>query len=200
MSTNLVEIAEPAARQETLAERAARRPLSLMEALRCATDIAGALRDLHQHGLAYGAVSSQLIEMGASGAALRPTGALKRLGDGRGDATAFGAVLEEMVRCEEQAGEPDGLRGQTRALARRCQNESPDMQQVLIALRLLMLQARQGATAVRLVRRPLAARPAPAPVAAAPMKTPRVRVRVRVRIALHWKPLANLAVFALSGK
>jgi hypothetical protein len=200
MSTHLVEIAEPeAARQESLAERLARCPLSLTEALRCATEIAAALRDLHQHGLAYGAVSSQLIEMGAPGAALRPTGGLKRLGDGRGDVTAFGAVLLEMLRREAKAGEPESLRGAVRALALRCQDESPDMRQVLIALRLLMLQARQCAAPARPVARPTVEPPTPVAVAPAASAGTR-RVRVRIRMALHWKPLANLAIFASSGK
>ena len=81
-TSNLVEMAEIAeAHQDSLAERLARAPLSLGEALRCATEVAAALRDLHRQGLAYGAVSSQLIEMGRAGATLRPTGALKRLED-----------------------------------------------------------------------------------------------------------------------
>jgi hypothetical protein len=189
MSGNLIEMAERVeAHQDSLAERLARAPLSLDEALRCATEIAAALRDLHRQGLAYGAVSSQLIEMGRAGATLRPTGALKRLGDGRGDVAAFGAVLDEMLRRAETAGiPPDTLREEAGALARRCSNESPAMQQVLITLRLLVFEARQRGTSVR----PTVVRPMPA--AATPPDAPWPHVRARVRLALHWRPLAGLA-------
>ena len=59
MSTNAAQVSE--VDQESLTERMARGRLPLAEALRYATQIATSLRDLHLHGLAYGAVSSQLI-------------------------------------------------------------------------------------------------------------------------------------------
>lgn len=188
MSGNLVEMAERTeSHQDSLAERLARAPLSLGEALRCATEIAAALRDLHRQGLAYGAVSSQLIEMGRVGATLRPTGALKRLGDGRGDVAAFGTVLDEMLRRAETAGgRLDTLREQARALARRCADESPAMQQVFVTLRLLVFEARQRGTGVR----PAVVRPMPA---AEPAEAVWPHIRARVRLALHWRPLAGLA-------
>lgn len=193
MSGNLVEMAERAeSHQDSLAERLARAPLSLGEALCCATEIAAALRDLHRQGLAYGAVSSQLIEMGRAGATLRSTGALKRLGDGRSDMAAFGAVLDEMLRRAETAdGSLDTLREQAGALARRCSDGSPAMQQVFITLRLLMFEARQRGTAVRPAYRPAVVHPTPA--AAEPPEAPWPHVRARVRLALHWRPLAGLA-------
>jgi hypothetical protein len=185
MSGNPVEIAEPTeARQDSLAERLARAPLSLEEALRYATEVALVLRDLHRQGLAYGAVSSQSIELGESGAGLRPTPGLKRLGDGRRDVAAFGAVLDELLcRTGTAGGAFEGLREEARALARRCSNESPPMRQVFIALRLLVLQARQYRTG-RLLRPPEAhaTRPsAPRPARAA------------VRAGRLWESLARLA-------
>jgi hypothetical protein len=209
MSANLVELAQRAeAHQDSLAERMARSPLSLLEGLRCATEIAAALRDLHEHGLVYGAVSSQLIELGPSGATLRSTGVVRHLGDSSRDVAAFGAVLEEMSHRAESVGNlPDALLEQAHALALRCRNDSPPMQQVSIALRLLALQVRHcGAVAgpMRQAQAPQAeARQAvvrPMPAAATPVAKPPVRVRVRIRLTLRWKPLANLAVFALSGK
>jgi hypothetical protein len=195
MSTNLVEIpAREEAHQDSLAERMVRAPLLLPEALRCATEIATALRDLHEHGLAYGAVSSQLIELGPAGATLRATGTLKRLGDSHRDVMAFGEVLQEMLDRDETAGGGlQGLHEEARALAERCRTEAPPMRQVLIALRLLVFEARFRGPAVRprraVVRRmPVAA----APVERAPVHA-RVRIRIRIRLALQWKPLASLA-------
>ena len=195
MSGHLVGMGEHAeAHQDSLAERMARSPLSLVEVLRCATEVAAALRDLHRQGLAYGAVSSQLIELGPSGATLRPTGVRKHLGDGRRDVGAFGAVLHEMLRRAETAGGGlESLREEARALARRCCNESPPMQHVLTALRLLAFEARQCGTGVRPMPRRAVVQPMPA--TAAPVETLRLRARVgiRIRTALHWKPLASLA-------
>jgi hypothetical protein len=185
------------AQPESLAERMARSPLSLVEALRYATEISSALRDLHRHGLAYGAVSSQWILLGPSHAALRATGGLKHLDDPRRDVAAYGAVLEEMLRREDLADAGlDDLREKARALALGCRNGSRDMRHVLIVLRLLGIEARQReGAAVPLLRPTLVQR---IPVAAVPVKAP--RVRARIRLTLHWKPLANLAIFALSGK
>ena len=198
MRGNLVEMAERVeAHQDSLAERMARAPLSLGEALACATQIAAVLRDLHRQGLAYGAVSSQLIEMRQSGATLRPTAGLQRLGDGRSDVAAFGAVLDEMLRHAETAGGPlDALREQARALAERCSNQSPAMQQVLIALRLLVFEARQRGASIRPACRQAMAHPAPD--AAAPPAARWPHVRARVRLALHWGPLASLVFGAIT--
>jgi hypothetical protein len=179
MSGNLVEIPQRAgAHQGSLAERMARSPLSLVEALHCGTEIAAALRDLHRQGLAYGAVSSQLIELGPSGATLRPTGVRQHMGDGRGDVAAFGAVLDEMLlRAETAGGGLDCLREKARALALGCRNESTGMQHVLIALRLLAIEARQCGAGVRPAQRPAVVEPIsaaapPAKSAVKPTATP----------------------------
>ena len=167
--------------QETLAERMARGPLPIAEALRYAIQIATCLRDLHMQGLVYGAVSSQLILVGPSGACLRTSGGLAQLGDGRDDVAAFAGVLREMLRRVERA---DELHDEIAALAVDCQEATPDIQYVLIALRVLGLRVRQSAVAARgpvLVRRA------------------EMVVKKRARV-FSWKPLVNLAASALWGK
>jgi hypothetical protein len=178
-STDAFETAGPAdAPVESLAERMARSPLPLVETLRYAADIAMALRDLHRQGLAYGAVSAQLIELGPSGAALRTTGGLRHLGDARRDVAAYGAVLEAMLRPAETADAGwDALRAEARALALACRNESPGMRHVLIALRLLGLWARQSEAVVRPSPRPTLVRSIPSAAAAVPVERPRSRRR-----------------------
>jgi hypothetical protein len=57
----------------------------------------------------------------------------------------FGRVLGEMLCAVEG---PAILHIELGQLAMRCQLEAPDMQQVLIALRLLGLQARMAASGV----------------------------------------------------
>jgi len=189
VSANAVEVAESAGvYQESLTERMGRGRLPLAEALRYATQIAACLRDLHMQRLVYGAVSSQLILLGPSGATLRSGGGLTQLGEAHHDVMAFGALLGEMLRGMDG---PEDLRTEIGALAMRCQKDAPGMQQVLIALRLLALLARQGTVTVR---GPVAARSREAAA------KPQSKVRIRVRIALHWKPLANLAAFALLGE
>lgn len=167
--------------QESLTERMRRGRLPVAEALRIATGIASCLRDLHAHHLVYGAVSSQLVEIRPSGAVLRNTGALSRLGDGQSDVAAFGKVLAELVRRMDG---PQDLRAGIEALATRCRQEAPDMQQVLIVVRLLALQARQGA---REMRRPL------------PVRRPKA-ASGWLQMVRQWKPLASLAALALSLK
>lgn len=176
--------------QESLTERMGRGRLSLGESLRYATQIGTCLRDLHMQHLAYGAVSSQLIVLGPSGATLRTNGGLTHLGEGQFDVMAFGWVLGEMLRGIDG---PEELKEEIGALAIRCQEETPDMRQVLIALRLLGLQARQG-MAVR--RGSMAAR---SPETAA-KPTVREVVFQWLHMARLWRPLASLAALALPGK
>jgi len=176
--------------KESLTERMGRGRLPMEEALKYATQIATCLRDLHLQRLAYGAVSSQLIVLGPSGATLRTNGGLTHFGEGHFDVTAFGWVLGEMLRAIDG---PEELREKIAALAVRCQEETPDMQRVLIALRLLGLQARQAMA----VKRGLM--PARMPEAAARPKM-RETVLLRFQTMLQWRPLASLAASALSGK
>lgn len=169
--------------RESLTERMARGPMPAGETFRYAIQVATCLRDLHSQGLVYGAVSSQLIVLGPSGASLRLSG-LAQLGDARMDVKAFGGVLQEMLR----RAEGNGWREELDALALRCQSETPDIQQVLITLRLLAMRIRQESY----VPRPLFV--VEPPVSAAS------RVRLRIQMALQWKPLASLVAFAISGR
>ncbi len=175
--------------QESLTERMSRGPLPVAEALRYATQVATCLRDLHMQGLVYGAVSSQLILLGPSGAWLRSSGSLARLGDAHYDVADFGRVLGELLRSVEG---PAVLQVDLGRLAIRCQVESPDMQQVLITLRLLALQARISTVAP----------PRPALVPRAEVGRPALKAAVLqwAEMARQWKPLASLVAFALSGK
>jgi serine/threonine protein kinase len=144
--------------RESLTERMSRAPLPADEALQYAIQIATCLRDLHRHGLVYGAVSSQSILLGPPGAFLRSSGGLSRLGGRHPDVAGFGAVLREMRR--RMTG-PEGLGGKLENLAMRCQEETADMQKLLIALRLLALEERLSAVAeprLELVRHPKMAR------------------------------------------
>jgi hypothetical protein len=126
--------------------------LPLAKALRYATQVAACLRDLHRQGLVYGAVSSQLILLGPRGATLRNSGTSAQLGDPRRDVAAFGAVLSEILRRVEG---PERLCAEIQSLALLCQDQTVDMRQALIGLRLLGLQAEQiTAAARRLAKRP----------------------------------------------
>lgn len=194
MSTNavqIVEAVEPEAFQESLAERMARGPLPLPEALRYAVQIATTLRDLHEQGLVYGAVSPQLIVLDPKGAGLRNTAGLRRLGDAHTDVMAFGAVLAELMRGTEGS---ERLRTETRALANRCRTELPGMKQVLIALRIIGLEIRQEATDA--ARGP---RPAPLPRRVQPA-SPGIfeSIEARLQVALAWRPAIHFPVFHFS--
>jgi len=160
--------------RESLTERMGRAPLPAEEALRYAIQIATSLRDLHRYRLVYGAVSSQLILLGPAGASLRSSGGLARLGDRHPDVAGFGAVLGEM-QCRMVG--PEGLGQKLETLAMRCQEESADMQKLLIALRLLALEERLSAAA-----------------------PPRMELAPRPKMAGEWAPLANIAAFAMWGK
>jgi hypothetical protein len=87
------------------------------------------------------------------------------------------------------------LRDETHALAVRCRNESPSLQNVLIDLRLLALQARHRGRSVRAVAR----QPADWYKKASTMRVVGPKVRIRIYLSMRWKPLARL-VFALLGK
>jgi hypothetical protein len=174
--------------QETLTERLGRGALPVAEALQYAAQVATCLRDLHMQGLVHGAVSSQLILLGPTGASLRTGSSLAQLGDAHYDVTGFGGVLGEMLRWVRG---PEVLHIEIGRLAIRCQLKALDMQQVLITLRLIALRARLGTVAAPgpvLVRRAEEA-------GRAPLKE---TVLHWVHTARQWKPIASLAAFALS--
>jgi hypothetical protein len=89
--------------------------------------------------------------------------------------SGFGGVLEEMLRKVEG---PRELLIDIGGLAAHCQAEAPDMQQVLIILRLLRLRLRHSQL--------VASRP--------------VDVRREEALARHWRPLTALASFASRSK
>lgn len=170
--------------------------LPLKEALRYATEVAAALRDLHAQGLSHGAVSSEWIWLEHSAATLRAVGKAQHLGEVSADVVAFGKLLDEMVRGDDL--EADGLaffRDETLELAVRCRNESLSMRNVLINLRLLALRTRHHRRSLVGVTRQAAgwSKHAPRTRVVVP------RVRARIYLSIRWKPLARLA-FALLDK
>jgi hypothetical protein len=146
-------------REEALAARLQRASLPLAYALRCATDVAAALRELHEAGAAHGGVAADAIYLSAAGATLA---ALEepRNSAAIDDVAAFGAVLFEMLTGEPpSAGEPpaapapaprhsrEGVRNAALRLATKCMRAAetghPDMRQVVTEVRLLGVQANQ---------------------------------------------------------
>ena len=127
---------------ESLEERLARGPMTFCEAMQGATRLAAQLRDLHVHGLEYGALSARTVVIGACGAGLAPRRGLARRADGRGDVAAFGGVMQEMLHGAETPHHLLALRTEAAGLAHRCRAQAPEIQQVLIPLRLLGMRAR----------------------------------------------------------
>src|ERR1700722_18963231 len=94
----------------TLSHRLAEGPVSLQEALRYATNLAEALRQIHDTGRTYGALSPSSIILTAGGLELAATGGPAgitpytaaeilrgRPADQRSDIFAFGAIVYEMI-------------------------------------------------------------------------------------------------------
>jgi hypothetical protein len=129
---------------ESLEKRLARGAMTFREALESATEMAAQLRDLHAHGLEYGALSAQTVVMGAWGAGLAPRSVLARRADGRGDVAAFGELMELMLDSAETPQHLSEFRAEAAGLAHRCRTQAPEIQQVLVPLRLLGMRARMA--------------------------------------------------------
>ena len=147
--------------EESLASRLAQGPLPLPLALRCAADVAAALRDLNRAGRAHGEVCPTSVMLRRSGAALVPPKGRVREANSRADVPAFGAVLYQMLTGTKpvrgdlvdgpaepvpDAG-PPGLRAAATRLAAKClarpPHQAPTIQTVVIEVRLLNMRARQ---------------------------------------------------------
>ena len=127
---------------ESLEKRLARGAMPFREALESATRLAAQLRDLHVHGLEYGALSARTVVIGACGAGLAPRRGLARRADGRSDVAAFGGVMQEMLHGAETPHHLLALRTEAAGLAHRCRAQAPEIQQVLIPRRRLGMRAR----------------------------------------------------------
>jgi len=139
-------------------------PLSLLEALRYARDLANQLRELHQEGRVHGDVAARLVALRASGATLLPPAGGSKSGSTVDDIAAFGGLLYEMLTTrkptidallstplEQPHKGPAEVQAAAVRLAERClgpaPGDLPGMQKVLTELRLLSVQARQWQTA-----------------------------------------------------
>jgi hypothetical protein len=143
---------------ETLANRLSHGALPLGYALRCATDIASNLRDLHEEGRLHGSVSANSVVVTESGARLLPPNGQARYAVAGADVSAFGALLYEMVTGAKPSpratpplpaitsrNTPKGLQLAATRLASKClrstSNSLGEMQNVLTEVRLLGLQS-----------------------------------------------------------
>jgi serine/threonine protein kinase len=150
-------------------------------ALHCATDVAAALRELHQAGRTHGEVSPDSIMLGPSGATLLPPDSLVRGANSRADVAAFGDVLYEMltggkpprsgipaatVERAPHAG-PRGVRAAATRLAAKClatpPDQAPTIQMVVTEVRLLSVLAQQFGAESPTPPQPTPPPPAPAP-------------------------------------
>jgi hypothetical protein len=135
-------------------------PLPLDAALRYATEIAAALREMHLDGRAHGGVDPEHVVVRSSGVVLLMP---ERRGytDPLGDLTGFGLVLYAMLTGRKPSGDelrlvpakpavmkgPSAVRAAATRLAERCltaeRETAPDMQKVLTEVRLLHVMAKQ---------------------------------------------------------
>ena len=165
--------AELGVQAETLANRLSHGALPLRYALRCATDVASNLRDLHEEGRLHGSVNASSVVVTESGARLLPPNGQARYAVAGADVSAFGALLYEMVtgaRPSPRAtpplpaiasrNTPKGLQIAATRLASKClrstSNSFSEMQKVLTEVRLLGLQSgiRQRPPAFQPLRAP----------------------------------------------
>ena len=145
---------------QKLSEILERGPLALEPALRCATDIASALREMHQDGRTHGAVNPDHIVIRTSGAMLL-TPERRAYTDPLEDLSGFGNALYAMLTGRSAVSEemrlvpakpailkgPPAVRAATMRVAERCltaeRDTAPDFQKILTEVRLLHVMAKQ---------------------------------------------------------
>jgi hypothetical protein len=174
--------------------------------LRCATDVATGLRDLHEEGRLHGSVSAHSVVVTKTGARLLPPNGRARYTLASADVSAFGALLYEMVTGAEPSfraapplpaiasrNTPKGLRIAATRLASKClrstSNSFTEMQKVLTEVRLLGLQS-------RILQPPAAAAAAPAAAPAA-ARQPDPSPQRRGVAALHFTPVPPAGFMAV---
>jgi hypothetical protein len=135
-------------------------PLPLDAALRYATEIASALREMHLDGRAHGSVDPEHAVVRSTGIVLL-TPERRGYTDPLGDLTGFGLMLYAMLTGKRPSREelrlvpakpaivrgPAAVRASATRLAERCitaeRETAPDMQKVLTEVRLLHVMAKQ---------------------------------------------------------
>lgn len=135
-------------------------PLGLDLCLRYATEIATALREMHQDGRSHGSVDPEHVLVKSSAAALLP---FDRRGypDPLADLLGFGSVLYAMLTGKRPSGDElrlvpakpalhkgaSAVRASATRLAERCltaeRETAPDLQKILTEVRLLHVMAKQ---------------------------------------------------------
>src|SRR5437879_6911630 len=81
---------------KTLAQVLSGGPISLAAALQAASEIAAALREIHEQGRAHGSVATATIDMTERGAELQPARSWDQADTGR-DIRDFGGLLFQML-------------------------------------------------------------------------------------------------------
>jgi hypothetical protein len=144
--------------EETLAKRLAQGPMPLGYALRCATEIAASLLDLHAEGRAHGSVGPDSIALASGEAVLLPPRSGRRQSTRGDDIAAYGALLRELVSgSKHSAGSSppmppqvphSGQKSVEAAVARlaskclRASESGLEMRGILTEVRLLSILAR----------------------------------------------------------